>query len=293
LYSDDITRRTLRLSDYLGPGIAYHVARVGLTPTDPMHAHDHDFAEVFWIERGSVVHLVNGQRQLLTQGDLALVRPEDTHTFRRHREEDFALVNVAFDRETLDFLRGRYFEGVEWPWQGHRLPAAHRLDRAQLARLGKLACLLVAGPPSRLLLERFLLELLDQLTHPSLYAELPQWLSEALTRLANDPEALVRGVPALAMLAGRGREHVNRVIRSSTGRTATDLVNEIRLSRAASDLRMTDQPIVQIARECGVANLSHFYRLFNARFGVTPRRYRLSHQSLVRGRDAMSTVHSA
>ena len=44
---------------------------------------------------------------------------------------------------------------------------------------------------------------------------------------------------------------------------------------------MTDLPIVRIAGDCGIGNLSHFYRLFNARFGVTPRRYRLGHQTLI------------
>ncbi len=46
---------------------------------------------------------------------------------------------------------------------------------------------------------------------------------------------------------------------------------------------MTDLPIVRIAGDCGIGNLSHFYRLFNARFGVTPRRYRLGHQTLIHG----------
>ena len=65
--------------------------------------------------------------------------------------------------------------------------------------------------------------------------------------------------------------------------TATALINELRLTRAAAELKMTDLPIVRIAAECGIANLSHFYRLFNARFGVTPRRYRLGQQTLIHG----------
>jgi len=44
---------------------------------------------------------------------------------------------------------------------------------------------------------------------------------------------------------------------------------------------MTDEPIVQIATGCGLPNLSHFYRLFNARFGVTPRQLRLRHRALM------------
>ena len=86
----------------------------------------------------------------------------------------------------------------------------------------------------------------------------PPWLGDALARFAADPDALAGGVPGLAALAGRSREHVNRVIRDRTGDTATALVNELRLTGAAAELRMTDRPIVRIATDCGIGNLSHF-----------------------------------
>ena len=265
----------LRFRDYAPNGDVYHFSRTLAGAGFRGTLHTHDFAEVMWIERGAGVHHVNGTRRPLAEGELVLVRPADVHTFSG---ESFALVNVAFDRRTLDFLERRYFRDAQGPWRGGALPATYRLDRLQLARLGELSHLLVRARPTRLLLERFLLELVHGLVERAPHETLPPWLQDALRRFADDSEALARGVPALAALAGRSREHLNRVARTATGQTATELVNEARLSRAAAALTMTDDPIIRIAAECGLHNLSHFYRLFGRRFGATPRRFRLHHR---------------
>jgi AraC family cel operon transcriptional repressor len=279
--SDTVHR--IGLADFLPAGAAYRVSRVKVTPAHRMQPHTHDFAEVFWIEDGSGVHVVNGQRHALTRGDLVLMRPDDVHTFRTRDVGGLTQVSVAFDRATLDFLQHRYYDDGAWPWAGATLPATYTFEPGELGWSGELAGLLFAGPPTRLLLERFLLALLQQLVSPQLRPGLPGWLDDALRRLGDDTEALAGGVATLAALAGRSREHVNRVARRATGRTATELVQEVRLNRAAADLRLTDFPISRIASDCGSANLSHFGRLFKARFGLTPRRYRLHHQALVRG----------
>ncbi len=273
----------LRLSDFLPVGAAYRVARVKLAPAHRMEPHTHDFAEVFWIEEGSGVHVVNRERVPLKRGDLVLMRPADVHTFRTSNPAGLTQVNLAFERGTVDFLHERYFAGGEWPWSRDRLPATYELEPGELGWSRELAGLLFAGPATRLVLERFLLALLQQLVSPRLQRGLPLWLNDALRRLGDDPAALASGVPALAALAGRSREHVNRVARRGADRSATELVQAVRLDRAAADLRLTDAPISRVAIDCGMANLSHFYRLFKARFGVTPRRYRLHHQALVRG----------
>jgi len=240
--------------------------------------HTHDFAEVMWVERGAFVHLVNGDRQPLVTGDVVFIRPADVHTFAG---TGFVQVNVAFDPRTLAFLEGRYFPDGRWPWGSGELPAVHSLDRRQLARITELSRLLAEAVPTRLVLDRFLLEVLQELIEPTASHEVPPWLRDALARLAEDQSALAGGVPALARLAGRSREHVNRVARATTGHTATELVNDVRLTRAAADLTMTDAPIARIAAECGLPNLSHFYRLFNVRFGRTPRQLRLRRRTLL------------
>ena len=35
---------------------------------------------------------------------------------------------------------------------------------------------------------------------------------------------------------------------------------------------------MEIALECGIENIGHFYKLFQKRFGMTPRQYRLLRQ---------------
>ncbi|WP_433167091.1 AraC family transcriptional regulator [Kribbella sp. CA-247076] len=265
----------LRLEDYVAPGETFYVGRRTETVRfrGRLHTHD-DFAELTWIEYGALLHVVEGSRRLLETGDLVFIRPDHVHLFRPVPGRSFAQVSISFPNETLTALQARYFADDDWPWSAGGPPVTHRLDGVRLQRLTELTSVLASGPNGRLQLERFLLELLCDLVARPAGNDLPTWLTEAITRLSDDPAALADGAAGLARLAGRSREHVNRVVQAGTGRTATELINQVRLSRAAALLRMTDRPIASVAADCGFPSLSHFYRLFNDRYHATPRRYR-------------------
>ena len=284
---DDVT--VLRLDDYVTAGDAYYVGRrtEAVKFRGRLHTHD-DFAELTWIEYGALLHVVGGTRRLLEAGDVVFIRTEDVHLFRPVPGRSFAQVSVSFPAETLRALEARYFEATDWAWSAGGLPVTHRLDSVRMQRLTELTSVLVAGPAGRLQLERFLLELLCDLIGRPAGDGMPGWLSEALTRLADDPAALAEGVSGFAQLAGRSREHINRVAQAATGQTATELINQVRLSRAAAQLRMTDRPIASVAADCGFSSLSHFYRLFNERFKATPRHYRMV--STVSGMRPLTTL---
>lgn len=66
----------------------------------------------------------------------------------------------------------------------------------------------------------------------------------------------------------------SRYFRRHTGRTYIAYVNEVRCSAACLRLRTTDQPVAQIAQECGFRTLSNFNRRFLAQVGTTPSAYR-------------------
>ena len=67
---------------------------------------------------------------------------------------------------------------------------------------------------------------------------------------------------------------ISRLIRRTTGKNYTELLQEKRLSQAAWLLRNTDRRVDEIARVVGYENVSYFHRLFAARFGCTPKKYR-------------------
>lgn len=237
--------------------------------------HCHDYAEVFWCESGSAVHHVNGHEVRLAAGDVVCMRPNDIHAASGDSAE-FTIVNLTFQPEAVADLAKRHVE--TWPWRDGPLPLQIHLSPRRMERLHAWSAELAARQSTLLDLEAFLLDLTRLLAEGADGADpLPHWLREALETF-REPEHLAGGTAALARLAGRDPAYVNRVLQRCLGRTATQLVTELRLDRAAAELRLSDHPVAEVAELVGLANLSHFYARFHERFGVTPARYRQAAQ---------------
>ena len=257
---------------------AFHIARQSrFRRASPIH--DHDFAEIFWVEDGRATHEVAGRLDSVSAGDLVLVRPDDMHCFRSPTP-GFTLTNVAFPSQVLLEMQNRYFPSLSFPWDA---PArTTRLRATRFDRIRELGASLALGPATRLHLDRFLLEVFAVVEAPiPVDTAIPSWLEESLENWQESTEAMSAGVEGLAKLAGRSREHVSRVVRRATGRRAIDVLNHLRIENAAAELRMTEKPIALIAIEVGLPNLSHFYRIFRRERGTTPRRYRTQNRRTI------------
>lgn len=275
----------LRIADFVPPGAHWHLVRQVRSAAGSVERHGHDFPEAFWVEAGELAHGVNRASVRLGPGDLVLIRPGDEHALTWRGR--VVWVNLAFPAEVLDELRGRYFPDTGWPWAGGGLPATARLDREALHRLSARAERLSGTVPrTRLALDRFLICLLDDLatsSAPLPWDDLPPWMAEGLRRWRESPDARLEGVAALSRLTGRSREHLNRTARAAVGLTTTGLLNHLRLEQAAADLRMTGKAPAEIAYDCGLPNLGHFYKLFRRRFGHPPARYRTRQRAIQGG----------
>jgi AraC family transcriptional regulator len=74
--------------------------------------------------------------------------------------------------------------------------------------------------------------------------------------------------------------HLSRSFRRHFGLTLTEYVRQGRLARAMVRLSTTDDPMIEIARDVGFADQSHFTREFRRAVGDSPGGYR----SRLRGR---------
>lgn len=263
----------------MSAGEWFHLARIHFLPARPARLHTHDFPEVFWIESGEGWHMINRAEKKLRSGDLLFVRMKDEHVLRAADERGFTLVNLAFPARLLAELRARYPELATLYPARTKLPVRCTLSAVQVRQLADEVRRLAAGGRRRMSVERFLLGLylMAMPAGENPVPALPAWLLRATAELER-PEHFVAGTRALAKLAGRSAEHVARTCRQQLHLSPTELVNRVRMEHAARELRLGSKPIVEIALECGCNNLAHFYSLFRAAHGETPRRYRLACQ---------------
>lgn len=80
-------------------------------------------------------------------------------------------------------------------------------------------------------------------------------------------------VDNIASAACISRNSCFRYFRSCFGKSPLEVLNEHRLSVAAS-LLSTGRPITEIAISCGFGSSSYFTKLFHSKFGMTPQQYR-------------------
>lgn len=67
---------------------------------------------------------------------------------------------------------------------------------------------------------------------------------------------------------------LSREIKQRTGRTYKELLQEKRLTQAAYFLKHTSLRVDEVGNAVGYSNLSYFHRIFQGKYGVTPKKYR-------------------
>jgi len=101
----------------------------------------------------------------------------------------------------------------------------------------------------------------------------PRWL-ERVREVLHERFLEPLGVETIAREAGVHPVHLARVFRRHVGMSLGTYVRGLRLERAAVRLTASEDPISDIAVECGFVDQSHFTRAFHNRTGITPHRYR-------------------
>lgn len=268
--------RTLRHAEVLG-GDAVALSRAALRPGRPPGLHDHDFHELLWVQNGTLRHHTAAGRETLPEGSLLFLAPGQAHALEG-RGEDCLVVSVSLHPGVVEGFAARH-PGLEGRLFWAEAPARLTRDARQMAELNQAALRLERGPRDALAAEAFLLPLLAGLVaeEVALPREAPDWLRAACAA-AQSPRIFREGAAGFVRAAGRAHPHVSRTARAFLGQTPTDYVNARRMAHAARRLAATQDPLPEIAAEVGLANLSHFHRLFREATGMTPAAWRRLHQ---------------
>ncbi|MDQ0914416.1 AraC family transcriptional regulator [Paenibacillus sp. V4I5] len=83
------------------------------------------------------------------------------------------------------------------------------------------------------------------------------------------------GQQSIALTVKLSSAYIGKLFKESFKMTITEYINEVRLRHAQLLLESGNHTVLEIMEECGYSNPSYFFRLFKAKFGSTPKEYRM------------------
>jgi len=110
-------------------------------------------------------------------------------------------------------------------------------------------------------------------------------LAPAVAALFNEP-ARAWSLPELARLCGMSRATLARQFQEKLGRSAADLLTDIRMALAANELRKSSLSTGAVAEAVGYQSEAAFQRAFKSHMGITPAQWRKTEAPS--GRDAFA-----
>ena len=249
--------------------------------------HTHDYVEMVYMCRGETHHRINGNEIVLREGELLMLGQNARQSIDPAGEDDVAvnfIVRPEFFSGTLSFL-------------GEEETPLRRFVVNCIAGQSEAGFLLfhVSGVlPVQNLIENLLYTLNEEI--PNRRGILQSTMGLLFAQLLNHTDVLQFATAeqnavlsvlryleehytdgSLSEMAGRlhyDLPYLSRLIRKTTGKNYTELLQEKRLSQAAWLLRNTNLRVDEIALSVGYENISYFHRLFAARFSCSPKKYR-------------------
>lgn len=259
-------------------------------------AHSHNYVEIIYMLAGSTRHTINGSQHLtLRAGELMMMNQHVRHAIQAAGQGDIAvnfMVLPPFFDTTLELI------GPESPLGSFLLGGLQQQESgisylhfkvAAEATVQNLMENLLLGfvqpAPNQPQLARATVSLLflTLLNHTA--ATQMQFGHPRRNTLVVDCLREVEehyGQANLSAIAARHHvsvTYLSNLVKASTGKTFTELLQEKRLARAAALLQGTHLGIQEVIAAVGYQNTSYFYRLFHRQFGMQPLQYRQEAQA--------------
>lgn len=254
--------------------------------------HNHNYVEMIYMCSGSTRHMINGGEVLLGTGELLFLSQTATQEIYPAGYDDIAvnfIILPEFFGQPLDMigteenmLRTFIIECLKNGSQNVNYLHFKVADILPIQNLVEnLIWTLHNKQPNKRSSNQFTMGLLFlQLMNYIDKAEIGQdnYEQELLLTVFGYIEEHYRDgeLSELARELGYDLYWLSRVIKRHTGKNYKDLLQEKRLNQAAYLLHNTSLSVTDIGLNVGYRNFSYFYKIFKARFGMSPRSYRLT-----------------
>jgi len=253
--------------------------------------HTHNYIEVIYMCSGQTHHVIDGEDVFLKEGELLFLNQKAGQEIYPASEEDIA-VNFIILPEFFDY-------GLRLMGEDKNLLKDFVIDclKGENQISGYLHFKVADVLPIQNLVENLIWTVWNkqpnkrsilQVTMGLLFLQLLNYIERLETNAANSGQKLMIDVlgyieehyrdgelKRLAELLNYDIYFLSKEIKRLSGHNYTELVQEKRLNQAAYLLENTAMSVMDIGMAVGYDNLSYFHRIFQKRYGMTPRKYRV------------------
>jgi AraC family L-rhamnose operon transcriptional activator RhaR/AraC family L-rhamnose operon regulatory protein RhaS len=271
-------------------GFPLSILRFNPQPPLPLTPHIHDFSELVVITGGQGRHVSGRSSYTLSAGDVFVISGSRSHNYVDMKE--LCLINILFDPQMMSLdqwdlmsLPGYHaLFTLEPNWRksnqfNSRLHISGRDLGTAIAMVDQLDNELTRrGPGFQALSTAIFTQLVVFLSRRYQQATLPD--ARALLRLGGSMAHLEQSqnspvnLDDLARMAHMSKRNFLRAFKMATGTSPIKHRLQLRVARAAADLRQSKLSITQIAFDHGFNDSNYFSRQFRQVMGLSPREYR-------------------
>lgn len=249
--------------------------------------HTHDFIEAVYMCSGQTTHIINGKKLILKEGELLFLGQNARQEILPAGEKDIAvnfIIQPAFFDKTLEMLGAE-----ETPIKNFLISSLFDSENQSYLHF-KVAGVL----PVQNLIENLIWTLISNTTNKRNINQTTMGLlfmqllnhTDKLSYESREDRAIMDifryiegnykngSLTEAASLLHYDFYWLSHEIKNRTGKTYTEHLQEKRLSQAAYLLKNTSLSVEEIALAVGYENKSYFHRIFSAKYGTSPKKYR-------------------
>lgn len=255
-----------------------------------IYPHRHDYYELVYVLQGSFQHIIADHRVVLHENDMLLLDLNTVHSeyldgnsVVQYLQIPRSIIQHILDEQVLssaltDFFsapkkREDSFRYIHFVHQGAALLRAHIVDLFQERYYRQTGSkYIIYGLLMRLLVRvdradeyKMFLYKGEEKGNTKIFRMIDRYLERHYWNVDQ---------PAMEAELNYSRDYINRIVRKTTGQTLTEYCISKRLEYAAWLLVRTKMSVNEIVDQCGYRNKTYFYRIFQAKFGFSPKEFR-------------------
>lgn len=263
--------------------------------------HTHNYIEVIYMCSGTTHHVIDGNDVFLQKGEVLLLNQKAVQEIYPAGIDDVA-VNFIVLPEFFDY-------SLKMMGEEKNLLRDFVIDclKGENGAAGYIHFKVADILPIQNLLENLIWSIwhrqsnkrsINQITMGLLFLQLMNYTDRMETSSGNRQQGIMISVlgyveehyrdgelSELASLLHYDLYWLSKEIKRITGKNYTDLVQEKRLNQAVYLLEHTTMSVMDIGMSVGYDNISYFHRIFQKRYGMTPRKYRIAKKTIEQSHD--------